>query len=55
MVRDPEDHYKWTEYTFFAMEYDVMCSQFFGSLWLRGDNASSSKYSLEYFPVFPAT
>lgn len=37
------------------MEYNMMRSQFLGSLRLRGDNASSSKYSLEYFPVLPAT
>jgi len=37
------------------MENDVMRSQLLGSLRLRGDNASSSRYSLEYFPVFPAT
>jgi hypothetical protein len=36
------------------MQNDVMRSQLLGSLRLRGDNASSSRYALEYFPVFPA-
>ena len=33
----------------------MMRSQLCGSLRLSGDSASSSRYSLEYFPVFPAT
>jgi hypothetical protein len=37
------------------MENDVMRSQSLGSLRLSGDNASSSRYSRENFPVFPAT